>query len=168
MNKMKVCEICDGTELINTVGAETIDCTACKDKTTITDIEDYVLEYFNGDWLWDHLFVTFDDDNSVVIRTPFLNRHNDYIDLYVTEKDGKLYLSDDGYTLIPLTASGIKGKTVLDCLATYGVSVDLSTSTREMTIGFTKETFSQAIHSLLQAILTINGMIEATRHNFFC
>lgn len=47
-------------------------------------------------------------EGSCQISTPFLDRHNDAIDIYVETKDGALRLTDDGYTIRDLRASGME------------------------------------------------------------
>src|SRR5947209_3320285 len=44
----------------------------------------------------------------VEITTPFLDRHNDYIQIYAKRSDGRFLLTDDGYTLDDLRISGCK------------------------------------------------------------
>jgi len=47
-----------------------------------------------------------------VITTPFLDRHNDHIQIYVSiGSDGKCLLTDDGDTLADLETSGWKPNT---------------------------------------------------------
>jgi len=45
-------------------------------------------------------------DKYVEITTPFLDRHNDHIQLYVKKENGLFILSDDGYTINDLIISG--------------------------------------------------------------
>ncbi|MCH7567122.1 MAG: DUF1828 domain-containing protein, partial [Nitrospirae bacterium] len=47
-------------------------------------------------------------DGSCQISTPFLDRHNDAIEIFVEKKDGSLRLTDDGYTIRDLRASGME------------------------------------------------------------
>jgi hypothetical protein len=47
-------------------------------------------------------------ENSCVISTPFLDRHNDEIEVYIEKQDdGQFFLTDDGYTLSDLRHSGV-------------------------------------------------------------
>ena len=46
------------------------------------------------------------DENWVEITTPFLDRHNDYIQIYAKRENGKYLLSDDGLTIEDLIMSG--------------------------------------------------------------
>ena len=47
-------------------------------------------------------------EGSCVISTPFLDRHNDEIEVYVEKRDdGQYFLTDDGYTLSDLRHCGV-------------------------------------------------------------
>src|ERR1700746_533395 len=56
------------------------------DKTTLREI--------NGSW--------------VEITTPYLDRHNDALQIYVRSENGALVLTDDSYIIHDLEASGCK------------------------------------------------------------
>ena len=45
-------------------------------------------------------------DDRVEITTPYLDRHNDYLQIYAERRDGGFVLSDDGYVLEDLELSG--------------------------------------------------------------
>jgi hypothetical protein len=55
-----------------------------KDKTTLREV--------NGDW--------------VEITTPYLDRHNDALQIYARAENGGYVLTDDSYTIHDLEASG--------------------------------------------------------------
>jgi hypothetical protein len=44
----------------------------------------------------------------VEITTPFLDRHNDYLQIYASRSDGQILLTDDGYVLDDLLMSGCR------------------------------------------------------------
>src|SRR3989304_1975438 len=44
----------------------------------------------------------------VEITTPYLDRHNDYIQIYASHANGGYLLTDDGYTIEDLEQSGCK------------------------------------------------------------
>jgi Domain of unknown function DUF1828 len=46
-------------------------------------------------------------EGSCCIATPFLDRHNDEIEIYVEKRNGGLLLTDDGYTIADLASSGM-------------------------------------------------------------
>ena len=41
------------------------------------------------------------------ISTPFLDRHNDEIEIYVEKRNSGIVLTDDGYTIADLEATGM-------------------------------------------------------------
>ena len=56
-------------------------------------------------WLKDQT-VLHQIDQWVEITTPYLDRHNDYLQIYVKESNGGFVLTDDGYTIEDLAQSG--------------------------------------------------------------
>src|SRR5436309_247095 len=64
------------------------------------------------------------------LTTPFLDRHNDHLQVYAVRENGNIVLSDDGYILSDLRTSGLemdtpKRKMVLDSVLNgLGVRVD--------------------------------------------
>lgn len=109
-----------------------------KDKTRLKSV--------HGDW--------------VEITTPFLDRHNDYIQIYVRGADGGYRLTDDGYTLRDLELSGCaintpKRKELLR-IALNGFAVQEENGVLSVRAG--SENFAARKHSLVQAILTVNDL----------
>ena len=47
-------------------------------------------------------------DDWVEITTPYLDRHNDYLQIYTRKEDGGYVLMDDGYVIDDLETSGCK------------------------------------------------------------
>jgi hypothetical protein len=94
------------------------------------------------------------------ITTPFVDRHNDRLQIYLTKKDGKLLLSDDGFIISDLETSGCRldtthRKDILNTiLAGYGVHQEND----ELVIEAREDNFAQKKHSLLQAMLAVNDM----------
>ena len=60
-------------------------------------------------WIKDNTSIkSIEDGKSCEISTPFLDRHNDHLQIYVL-KHGKNYkLTDDGYTINDLKISGME------------------------------------------------------------
>lgn len=99
-------------------------------------------------------------DRSCELTTPFLDRHNDHLQIYASNENGKIILSDDGYILADLRTSGLeivtpKRKAVLQSILNgFGVKTDgnrlfVETSSRNL---------GHKMHSLIQAMLSINDM----------
>lgn len=108
-----------------------------KDRTALREV---------GDWL--------------EVTTPFLDRHNDYIQIFV-QKNGEAYqLTDDGYTIEDLEQSGCKLNTskrqgILETtLNGFGVKLEDGC----LTVQATESDFPARKHLLIQAILAVDDM----------
>lgn len=128
------------------------------------DCQRLIDEYLH--WLKQELTLT-EHDGSCQISTPFLDRHNDAIDIFVEKKNGTLRLTDDGYTIRDLRASDMEFTTakrkahLAAALNGFGVKIDGD----EIYVDSSTEDFPQKKHNLLQAILTVNDMfVMAEEH----
>ena len=114
--------------------------------------------------------ITFKElQNAVEITTPFMDRHNDYLQIYVQQKGNKLTLSDAGYILTDLKLSGCdvysspKRKKLLQTILNgYGVKVSAK---EELFVDTTIESFPQKKHMLVQSMMTVNDMFMTSREN---
>jgi hypothetical protein len=94
------------------------------------------------------------------LTTPFLDRHNDHLQVYATRKNGTIVLSDDGYILSDLRTSGLdvdtpKRKAVLDsALRGFGVRSENGL----LQVEASTNNLGQRLHSLVQAMLAVNDM----------
>lgn len=94
------------------------------------------------------------------ITTPFLDRHNDYIQIFAKRENDGFVLTDDGYTLNDLEISGCSIDTpkrqelFQTVLNGFGVQFQEGA----LVVHATPETFAIRKHNLLQAILSINDM----------
>lgn len=97
---------------------------------------------------------------SCELTTPFLDRHNDHLQVYATRRNGNITLSDDGYILSDLRTSGLeldtpKRKKVLEgVLNGLGVHVEKG----QLIIEASEANLGQRLHSLAQAMLAVNDM----------
>jgi len=110
-----------------------------KDKTSLRQLEDYV-----------------------EITTPHLDRHNDYMQIYVKRKADMLLLTDDSYVIEDLERSGCrldspKRKKLLETTLN-GFGVTLNGSALESHA--TPNNFALRKHNLLQAMLSVNDMFH--------
>lgn len=99
-------------------------------------------------------------DDWVEITTPYLDRHNDYLQIYAQKQNGSFILTDDGYIINDLHQSGCtldtpKRKSLL-LMTSNGFGVKLDGSRLE--VKATKEDFSYRKHNLLQAMLAVNDL----------
>ena len=105
-----------------------------RDRTTLRQV--------NGETYW------------VEITTPYLDRHNDALQIYVRAENGGYVLTDDGYTIHDLQASGcnLTGK-----------------RDEALEVQSTADTFPLKKHSLVQAMLAVNDLfylaaLESVEH----
>lgn len=116
-------------------------------------IDDYLA------WLREGLSVE-NLNQSCELTTPFLDRHNDHLQIYVSTENEKIILSDDGYILADLRTSGLeivtpKRKAVLQSiLGGFGVKTD----GKRLFVESSSRNLGQKMHSLIQAMLSVNDM----------
>ncbi len=126
--------------------------------------KDLISAYY--DWL--KAKTSFREINQwIEITTPYLDRHNDYIQIYLREDAGGIILTDDGYTLSDLAQSGCeidtpKRKALLQSVLN-GLGVNLHSDALEARA--TEENFSLQKHNLVQAILAVNDLFYVARAN---
>jgi hypothetical protein len=99
-------------------------------------------------------------DGYSLINTPFLDPHNDEIQIFV-EKNGDVFrLSDDGYTMSDLQDMGLEINTekreahVRQILNGFGVHLE----NRALVVTTTPRDFPQKKHNLIQAILAMHDL----------
>ena len=100
-------------------------------------------------------------ENCVMVTTPFLDRHNDALQIFVEPHNSGLRLTDDGYTIRDLRSSGMefsteKRRSYLEAiLHGFGVRLDQND---EIVVSAVKDNFPQKKHNLVQAMLSISDM----------
>jgi Domain of unknown function DUF1828/Domain of unknown function DUF1829 len=110
-------------------------------------------------WLRENLRVQ-EIGDAVAITTPFLDRHNDEIELVLEKQNGSIRLTDDGYTIRDLRGSGVdlsKGarqQHLLKIINGYGVHLEGDV----LLVKTTLADFAQKKHNLLQAILAVDDL----------
>lgn len=108
------------------------------------------------------------------LTTPYLDRYNDNIQIYVKQNEnGSYFLTDDGYIISNLQSSGVsfsnapKRRDMLYRIArNFGVTV----KDNNLEITATKSDYPQKKHMLIQTMLTVDDMFIAepnTVKNFF-
>jgi hypothetical protein len=126
--------------------------------TDVAEIEQLLDRYRN--WLKDRTTLKSVHSDWVEITTPFLDRHNDYIQLYVKKENGAYRLIDDGHTIRDLESGGCnidtpKRKQLLET-AIRGFAVDASSNV--LSVRASEENFAKRKHALIQAILAVNDL----------
>ncbi len=96
----------------------------------------------------------------VEITTPYLDRHNDYMQIYAQRKNGGFVLTDDGYTIDDLKLSGCelesKKRRELLALTLNGFGVKLEED--RLLVHASPENFAVRKHNLMQAMLAVNDL----------
>ncbi len=112
----------------------------------------------------------------VEITTPFLDRFNDYTQIYIQEGIGQFRISDDGYILNNLEMQGIyidssphKEKILRSILNRFGLRMDTRTKEIYATESIPSKVML-AFHRVLQGMLDIDDMfylVTPTATDFF-
>jgi hypothetical protein len=122
-------------------------------------------------WLRQGLSVQ-DVGGACELTTPFLDRHNDHLQVYATRRNGTILLSDDGYILSDLRTSGLeidtpKRKMVLDSVLK---GLGIRAENDQLLVEASSNNLGQRLHSLVQAMLAVNDMFVMAQPrvaNFF-
>lgn len=126
--------------------------------SALADIEKLLNDY--RVWLRDKTTLRELDGSWVEITTPYLDRHNDALQIYVRQENGGYLISDDSYTIHDLEASGCNLNTEkrqdLLRMTLNGFGVKLNEDSLE--IRATADNFPLRKHSLIQAILAVNDL----------
>lgn len=121
------------------------------------EIQNLMINYYS--WLKDKTILKQIED-WVEITTPYLDRHNDYVQIYAKRDNGGILLTDDGYTISDLEDSGCrlesqKRQALLRVtLNGFGVKLDGN----ELKVHASNDNFAIRKHNLVQAILAVNDM----------
>ncbi len=96
----------------------------------------------------------------IEITTPYLDRHNDYLQIYVKRENSGFILTDDGYTIEDLKRSGCelesKKRKELLYLTLNGFGVKLDGNA--LVVHASQENFALRKHNLVQSILAVNDL----------
>ena len=112
-------------------------------------------------WIWLRDRTTLRQiDEWIEITTPYLDRHNDCLQIYAKRENGKFVLTDDGYVIEDLEQSGChldspKRQTLLKTtLNGFGVQIN----GKALEVRASADNFALRKHSLVQAMLAINDL----------
>jgi hypothetical protein len=125
---------------------------------SVAEIEKLLKNY--QEWLRDKTSLRQVNGSWVEITTPYLDRHNDALQIYAHEDNGGFILTDDSYTIHDLESSGCKLDTQkrkdLLQMTLNGFGVKLNQESIEVTA--TPENFPMRKHNLIQAMLAVNDL----------
>ncbi|MCH7701302.1 MAG: DUF1829 domain-containing protein [Planctomycetes bacterium] len=127
-----------------------------------TSCQELVDEYLR--WLKEN--ISAHDINGVCeITTPFLDRHNDRLQIYVRRDHDSLLLTDDAYIVSDLELSGCpldtprRNELLKTVLAGFGVKREGD----ELVVRANLHNFGQRKHSLIQAMLAVNDLFTTSK-----
>jgi len=130
---------------------------------TISECDAMIREYLA--WLKAGLSVAEMRDGVCEITTPFLDRHNDHLQIYLLQENGSYVLTDDGYTLNNLEMGGMdisspKRRRILKTiLQGFGVRVVEGA----LRVEAQRSNLPRRKHNLIQAMLAVNDMFVLAR-----
>jgi len=98
--------------------------------------------------------------DCVEITTPYLDRHNDYLQIYAKRQNDGFLLTDDSYVVEDLKRSGCKlespkrKKLLESTLNGFGVALQVAA----LEVHATPDNFALRKHNLVQAMLAVNDL----------
>ncbi|MDD4101109.1 MAG: DUF1829 domain-containing protein [Kiritimatiellae bacterium] len=99
-------------------------------------------------------------DDWIEITTPYLDRNNDYLQIYARKENGAYVLTDDGQTIGDLEQTGCKlnspKRQDLLKMTLNGFGVQLNDQRLE--VHTSPDNFALRKHNLVQAMLAVNDM----------
>ncbi len=126
--------------------------------TTALEIEKLLNDY--RAWLRDKTTLRELNGAWVEITTPYLDRHNDALQIYARAENGGYILTDDSYTIHDLEASGCNLNTEkrqdLLKMTLNGFGVRMNKEALE--VHASPENFPARKHTLIQAVLAVNDL----------
>ncbi len=133
------------------------------------DCQHIITEYLK--WIKDNTVTkTVEEGKVCSISTPFLDRHNDHLDIYLLKTNENLKLTDNGYTIADLKMSGFeintpKRESILKtALNGFGVKMN---GNDELYVDANPQNIGQKKHYLLQAILAVNDMFNLAQETVY-
>ena len=124
----------------------------------IGDIERLLEQYWA--WLRDKTTLRQAPNDWVEITTPYLDRHNDYLQLYAKKQNGVFVLTDDGYVIEDLVQSGCKldSPKRQDLLRMTLAGFGVANNNGLLEVRASPENFALRKHNLIQAMLAVNDL----------
>ena len=123
----------------------------------IDEVQALLEEY----WTWLRSKTTLREINDwIEITTPYLDRHNDRLQIYAKRQGDRYLLTDDGYILEDLEQSGceIKGGRRQALLEMTLNGFGVREIENELRVYASQDDFALRKHNLVQAMLAVNDI----------
>lgn len=123
----------------------------------ITEVQNLIDEYTK--WLRDKTILR-EMGDWVEITTPYLDRHNDYIQIYAKRENGGFVLTDDSNTIEDLVSSGCKldNQRRQDLLNMTLAGFGVQRHGNALEVHANPQNFALRKHNLVQAIMAVNDL----------
>ena len=123
----------------------------------VDDVKRLLDDYWR--WLRDNTVLKADGNDWAVITTPFLDRHNDFLEIYVRRDGNGFLLTDTGAVIRDLDMSGCpvirtRREKLLRTVRGFGVALDDDA----LCVHCTSQDFGQKKHALVQAMLSVDDL----------
>ncbi len=122
-------------------------------------------------WIRDNTFIKSIKNGSLnEVTSPFLDRHNDHIQIYISKKGDDYILTDAGNTIQDLEISGMtfsspkRDKLMKTVLNGFGVKLGDS---NDLFIEANVNNIGQKKHYLIQAIISVNDMFVLSAESVY-
>jgi hypothetical protein len=111
-------------------------------------------------WVRDKTVLREVGDEYLEITTPYLDRHNDYIQIYVRRDNGGFELTDGGDIIEDLRSSGcdLETKKRKDLLTAALAGFGVQREGDQLIVKANVNTFALRKHNLVQAMLAVNDL----------
>lgn len=136
----------------------------------IQDIERLLDDYVT--WLKEKTLLR-QVEQWVEITTPYIDRHNDYIQIYARKSDSGYNLTDGGYIIddLELTGCTLNSPKRRELLKTTLNGFGVKFMDGKLEVQASNENFALRKHNLVQAMLAVNDMFylaESSVASLFC
>lgn len=124
-----------------------------------TDSDLLVDSYLN--WIRKDVSAVSLSDSTSVLTTPFLDRHNDHLEIYAERQSADIILlTDDGYILSELKSSGVetRGSKREEIIQSLLVGHGVRLNGREIQTDASVADLGKRVHNLIQAMLSLDDM----------
>lgn len=127
------------------------------------EIDVLIENYFK--WLKDNTSTKLINDTWSEITTPYLDRHNDCLQIYAKKEDNKIILTDDGYIIDDLESSGcfLDSPRRIEILNTTLRGFGVSRDNNQLIVNTSVDNFPQKKHDLIQAMLAVNDLFYLSK-----